>query len=99
MILIYARQSGDRLSSMIIESERTETAACRRSWFATTGSGAVGCPKSFKCQLFLAVFTSKMAIRRTTLVLLQFGQRIGFIFFWYWPKENISSKLRSHFRQ
>jgi hypothetical protein len=32
-------------------------------------------------QLFFEVFTSKVEMRRTTLVLLQFGQRIGFIFF------------------
>jgi hypothetical protein len=32
-------------------------------------------------QLFFEVFTSKVEMRRTTLVLLQFGQRIGFTFF------------------
>jgi hypothetical protein len=50
-------------------------------------------------QLFFEVFTSKVEMRRTTLVLLQFGQRIGFIFFWYCPKENMRSKFRSHFWQ
>lgn len=38
-------------------------------------------------------------MRRTIRVLLQLGQRIGLTLLRYLPKENISSKLRSHFRQ
>jgi len=50
-------------------------------------------------QLFFEVFTSKEEMRRNTRVLLQLGQRIGLMFFRYLPNENISSKLKSHFRQ
>ena len=52
---------------------------------------------SFTCQLFLAVLISKREMRRITLVLLQLGHLIGFIFFWYFPNENMSSKFMSHF--
>jgi len=50
-------------------------------------------------QLFFEAFTSNDETRRTTRVLLQLGQRIGLMPLRYLPNENISSKLKSHFRQ
>jgi hypothetical protein len=54
-------------------------------------------PRLLTGQLFFEVFTSKKETRRTTRVLLQLGHLMGLIFLWYLPKENMSSKFRSHF--